>query len=209
MIDADKPRLAEWLTGCAEVYDKTVSTAGISVWWGILSHFPTDAVDRAFKAHVADPDTGRRMPTPADIVGRIMGGSEAAAAEAWTKVLSVIAPCGWNLNVVFDDPLIHASIAAIGGWKFLTRTPNDQLGYRRHEFMAAYKGWRQRGERPAYPPVMLGQFPKAKATLVGDVTKAKAVFGGGYVPDTLPTLRLVELSESIDATVKRIAGAAP
>lgn len=209
MNEQDRPRLAEWLTGCAEVYDKAISEAGLGVWWGIVSHFRVEDVDRAFKAHVADPDTGRRMPTPADIVGRIRGGSDAAAAEAWTKVLSVIGPCGWNLNVVFDDPLIHASISAIGGWLALTRTPAEDRGYRRHEFMAAYKGWRQRSEHPDYLPVMLGKYPLAPVTLVGNPERARKVFGGGKVPEALPRVRLVELADSIDATLHRIAGGAP
>lgn len=208
MMDEDRPKLASWLTGCAEVYDKAISEAGIGVWWGIVSHFRAEDVDRAFKAHVADPDTGRRMPTPADIVGRIRGGSEAAAAEAWTKVLSVLGPCGWNLNVVFDDPLIHSSIAAVGGWLALTRTPVEDRGFRRHEFMAAYKGWRQRNEKPAYPPVLLGKFPTAKVTLVGDEAKARAVFGGGQIRQALPTIRLVDLAEAAEESVKRIAGGA-
>jgi hypothetical protein len=203
MNEADKPRLAQWLTGCAEVYDRPISEAGLGVWWGILSHFRVEDVDRAFKAHVADPDTGRRMPTPADVVARIAGGSEAAAAEAWSKVLSV-SKCGWSRNVVFDDSLIHAAIASVGGWVALCQSAPEDMNFRRRDFVAAYKGFRQRSEHPEYLPVMLGKYPMAPVTLVGNPERARKVFGGGKVPEDMPRVTLVELAESIDATAARI-----
>jgi hypothetical protein len=198
MIDADKPRLAEWLTGCAEVYDKTVSQAGIAIWWGILSHFPTEAVDRAFKAHVADPDTGRRMPTPADIVGRITGGSEAAALDAWTKVEGAIRSAGSSRSVVFDDPLIHACLASMGGWVRLCQSDADDMPFRRRDFVAAYKGYRQRNEKPQYPGVLTGRYSGGMLTLIGDHDKARLVFKGGAVPGELSRIALVAMSDAID-----------
>jgi Domain of unknown function (DUF6475) len=205
MRDEEKPKLAEWLTGCSEVYGREISPAGIAVWWNIVQHFPAESVERAFTAHVADPDTGRRMPTPADIVGRIMGGSETAAVEAWTKVMSVSRPCGWSRNVVFDDPLIHACVDSLGGWETFCRTPDEDLGYRRKSFIDAYKGFRQRREVPKHAPVCVGQYPREPVTLVGDPHKARSVFRSGIVPEHLPRLSLLALSDNLDETLKRIA----
>ena len=204
MIEDEKPLLATWLTGAAEVYDRPVSAAAMGIWWNILRHYEGRLVERAFKAHIADPDTGRRMPTPADIVGRIMGGSETAAAEAWAKVTSYSHPCGWSRNVVFDDPLIHACIATLGGWLALCETDREDLGYRRRDFVEAYKGFRQRQDKPQYPPVLFGRYPKEKVLLVGDEEKARLVFRGGTLPKDVPARSLEALSDTIDATVRKL-----
>lgn len=204
MTEDDRPLLATWLTSAAEVYGRPVSQAGLGLWWAILRHFDARLVDRAFKAHLADPDTGRHMPTPADIVGRIMGGSETAAAEAWAKVTAYSHPCGWSRNVVFDDPLIHAAIGTLGGWLALCETDRENLGYRRRDFVEAYKGFRQRQEKPAYLPVLFGRYPKEKVFLVGDEEKARLVFRGGTLPKDVPARSLEHLSDTIDETVRKL-----
>jgi hypothetical protein len=144
------------------------------------------------------------MPTPADIVGRIMGGSETAAVEAWAKVTAHSHPCGWSKNVVFDDPLIHACVATLGGWITLCETAREDLGYRRRDFVEAYKGFRQRQDKPHYPPVLFGRYPKEKVLLVGDEEKARLVFRGGTLPKDVPARSLEALSDTIDQTVRKL-----
>lgn len=198
MTENDRPKLATWLTGCADVYDREVSHAAMSIWWNILKAFDVEAVERAFKAHVADPDTGRFMPTPACIVGRVMGGSEAIAVDAWSKVLRGIKQAGGYRTVAFDDCLIHAVIESLGGWVRLCETRSDELPFRRKDFIATYIGFRRRGERPRYPGLLYGRHDSRDVVLIGDQTSAQRVIEGGGVFDQSRKFHVLAIADALD-----------
>ena len=197
MIEDDRPMLATWLTGVAELYNRPIAHSSIAVWWNILKAFEGRDVDRAFKAHVADPDTGRFMPTPADIVGRIMGGSEAIAADAWTKVERGIRQAGSYATVAFDDCLIHATIEALGGWVRLCESKSDDLHFRRKDFIATYVGFRRRAERPHYPGLLYGRHDARQVTMIGDQVAAQRVIEGGGVFDQTRRFHLLAVSDAL------------
>lgn len=66
------------------------STANTTLWFRALADHPIDAVRAAFDAHVKDPQRGRFVPTPADVIAQLEGMAAAdgrpGAEEAWAIV---------------------------------------------------------------------------------------------------------------------------
>lgn len=71
----------------------TPSAANSALWFRALQAHPIEVVRSAFDAHVKDPQRGRFVPTPADVISQIEGFTEAdgrpGQEEAWA--LSVLA----------------------------------------------------------------------------------------------------------------------
>src|SRR5690242_16246489 len=86
MLPSDRKRFVVCLTAAAELYGKPPSEAVIAMWWGALSIYEIDGVERAFQAHLADPDRGQFMPKPADIVRLLKGTSKDSSLVAWSSV---------------------------------------------------------------------------------------------------------------------------
>lgn len=73
MRDADRKRFAAALAGAAEIYGKGVSESAAEIWFAALRDVTIDAYEAAMMRHMRDPDTGRFMPRPADIIAQIRG----------------------------------------------------------------------------------------------------------------------------------------
>lgn len=169
-------------------YGKDASTFTIDVWWGAMRHFELAAIREAFSRHCVNPDNGQFVPRPADIVRFLEGSTLDSAVFAWTKVDRAIQTVGTYATVAFDDPLIHRVVDDMGGWPQLGTKPIDEWPFVAKEFQTRYRGYKARRDTPAYPPKLIGRFDAenqqhgfADVTpmLIGDVTKALAVFKGG------------------------------
>lgn len=68
------------------------SAANSALWFRALQAHPLDVVRSAFDAHVKDPQRGRFVPTPADIIAQIEGLAEndgrPGAEEAWAMSIA-------------------------------------------------------------------------------------------------------------------------
>jgi hypothetical protein len=189
MIEQDKPAFAELLTSVLGFYASVPSPFAIGVWWQAMLPFELDAVRRAFTAHATDPERGQFAPKPADLVRQLAGTRTDRAVGAWQKTLAAAGQVGAYSDVVFDDALIHACVADLGGWPKLCRTPSDELGFVHHRFLEAYKAYAQHA--PAdYPAKLLGDrssdelyakrgLPPPQPVLIGNVTKALRVLEQG------------------------------
>ena len=89
----DKAAFGVLLTGyLQEIYEKPISPALLSVWYGALSGYPLDEIEAAFARYVAHPDDCRFAPKPGDIV-KHLGAAVAAndgrpcSDEAWGTLL--------------------------------------------------------------------------------------------------------------------------
>ena len=49
-------------------YGKTPTGDEVAAWFELLAEFPLDVVAKAFNRHLVDPNAGRFMPKPADLV---------------------------------------------------------------------------------------------------------------------------------------------
>jgi hypothetical protein len=94
MRDADLVPFTELLDSVCNLLSRgtyTPNAANTALWFRALREHPLDAVRAGLDAHVRDPQRGRFVPTPADVIAQIVGTAEAdgrpGAEEAWAIAL--------------------------------------------------------------------------------------------------------------------------
>jgi len=197
MLPTDRPAFSALLTGCLQaLYEKPVTPLLLDVWFAALSAYPLADISSALSRHVIDPDHGQFPPKPADVVRLIDGGGDGKALAAWSKVDKALRHVGGWRSVCFDDPLIHACIADMGGWITLCETKTDELPFRQQEFAKRYRALMLAPAR-AYPPRLIGRaeagnalngYPVEPPLLLGDPHKAARVrMSGASCAEATPT----------------------
>ncbi|EKD45294.1 MAG: bacteriophage protein [uncultured bacterium] len=184
MFDQDLSRFAILLVGVGEVYGKSLTSAVIDVYWNVLKAFKFEDVKKAVYLHLENPDAGKFLPKPADIIMAIEGSPQNQALRAWTKVVSAIHGIGVYTSVAFDDALIHAVIEDMGGWRIFCVSETERLPFIGREFQERYRGHviKKPLRHPKYltgiaesqnsssgyaydPPVLLGDKAKAEQVI--------------------------------------------
>ena len=161
------------------------SARGLEMWWRCLRGFSIEQVAVGFQRHLCDASRGSFQPMPADIIRNIEGNREdrgAAADLAWRRMLE-------NLNTydsaVFDDPAIHYAVNVVfGSWERVGLMAEDELPFRRMDFIRAYLAF-----KPGlpYPGRLVGRMERESAAgetrftiaRIGDQSKCAAVELGG------------------------------
>lgn len=187
MFDRDLSRFASLMAGIGVVYNKSLNQAVIDIYWNLLRAFSLEEVEKAIKCHCENPDVGKYLPKPSDLIMAMEGSSQNQALRAWTKVYYAIQRVGSYASVAFDDPLIHAVIVDMDGWQKLCWIDDKQLPFIAKEFQERYRGYVVR--RPTkYPKYFIGvfesrnslcQYSYAPPRLIGDETKVKQVMATG------------------------------
>ncbi len=174
---------ASLMTGTAELYGRPMSPELVSIYWEGLREFSFEDVKTAVNLHVRNPDTGQFMPKIADVVKFIEGNTLTQAMRAWQKVNEAMRRVGTYSTVVFDDPIIHAVIADMGGWVPLGMVQNEEWSFKAREFEKRYQTYKVKGPQN-YPNRLIGVFEVENGkngfetpdpVLIGDATKAKAL----------------------------------
>lgn len=188
MWPTDQKDFSALLAGCMEsIYDRAVTPAMLQVWFVALAQYPLDEIRAAFGRHITDPDQGQYPPKPADIVRMLDGGGDGRALTAWAKVEKAVRCVGGYRSVVFDDPLVHACIDAMGGWIKLCSTNSDELPFRANEFAKRYRAYLLT-QPECYPPHLAGRaemtngaagYPVAPPIMIGAQERAMRVMLGG------------------------------
>ena len=173
-----------WTSVC-DVYGKTPSDAAIGMNFRALAKYPLAQVRRALDGHLSDPDSGRFMPKPADLIRHIDGDPQGQALQAWSKVEQAIGRVGPWQTVVFDDPVVMATIEDMGGWIELCKVTDKELPFRRNEFTKRYQGYQMRAP-DHYPNRCIGMAeaanarlenaPKTDPVLIGDHQRCRQLY---------------------------------
>lgn len=180
--------LTEFLSGVASYYRKDTSDFFFSVWLHCLADYDMETIRKAFNAYAVNPDAKGFMPSTNEILREIKGSSSDSAELAWGKSLKAVSRAGKHNDVAFDDALIHAVIEDMGGWIKFCGVTDDELPFHRLQFIKSYQAYRNRGEFPDYPRVMVGMsnlhnsangFRCAPPLLIGDPEKATLVLENG------------------------------
>lgn len=189
MHDTESTKFADLLTDAMAYYGKDASKFMLSIFWDALKRFEFADVSRAFSLHAQNPDNGQWAPKVADIVKMIEGSTQTQGMAAWAKVHAAIGSVGKMQSVVFDDPLIHAVIAEMGGWYSLCSCMTEELPFKAREFEKRYQGYRVRREVPEFSPYLIGGhesdnrlngYPnRTKPVLIGDPERAALVLERG------------------------------
>lgn len=173
MEEREREGFAVILTDVYELYGKECSRGVHALWWEALKGYAIGEVRQALSAHVTNPDGGQFLPKPADIRRHLEGSSETRALQAWTKVDQALRRIGPWESVTFDDPIVHAVLADMGGWTGLGQVSEEEWPFRRNEFVRRYQGYVTR------PPVT---FPRA---LTGHVAEYNGRLGTQAPPPRL------------------------
>lgn len=184
----DIPQFIQMLHNLCEMYGKPrMSDEVAMLHFGALQDYSLEDVRKGFFAALRNPDSGQFMPRPADVIRELSGSSDTRAAVAWAKVYEAICRVGHMPSVAFDDAIIHAVIADMGGWVKLALISNDELPFRERDFLRIYRGYigRPLGDYPRYLPGMAETDNYAKGyaveppLLLGDASKAEQVLLAG------------------------------
>jgi len=197
MNGQDVKAFTEMIQALSEVYKNPLSKFAIKIYWNALKGYPLESL---LKAGESLAKSLRWMPKPADFVEAIDGGVGDRSAHAWHKVKRAIEDVGAYRSVVFDDPLIHATVMSMGTWPEICRTPIKELPFVAKRFESTYRAAEQnppeshqgkligisdggnmgRHDGHVRPPVMIGDVKRAAEVLrIGEI-------GGGGGHRSLP-----------------------
>lgn len=212
MTERDYQPFTDMLQAIADLYGKRLTEFSIGIYWNALRHVDLAVVREAMNRHVRNPDNGQFMPKPADLIRMMEGSTQDKALQAWVKVDKALRTVGPHQSVVFDDPLIHRVISEMGGWISLGPRTDEQWPFVAREFEQRYRTFASRGEKPEYPPVLIGQaeaentrngLGQEPPVLIGDADGALAVMQAGT---SAPSLGLQRLSNKHAGHVALIEG---
>ncbi len=200
----DIPQFIQMLHNLCEMYGKPrMSDEVAMLHFGALQDYSLEDVRKGFFAALRNPDSGQFMPRPADVIRELSGSSDTRAAMAWAKVREAICRVGHMPSIAFDDAIIHAVIADMGGWVKLALITNDELPFRERDFLRIYRGYigRPLGDYPRYLPGMAETDNYAKGyaveppLLLGDASKAEQVLLAG---SDKPRLAVQSMQAALD-----------
>ena len=213
MTHVDFKQFSALIQGVAECYGQSLSAQGIVLRFKLLEQFDYAEVEKAALSIMATRKY-TSMPTPADFLEHISGGSAEDKAEVEAgKVLDAIGRHGAYASVVFDDAVTQAVIVqAYGGWVKLCQEcgVEESEKWFRKDFAkswAAYsrQGVKQTGHLPGLFEITncsngyYDHIPPPK--LVGDPAKARAVLEAGKC-----TLALTEGPENMRGGIRAVSG---
>ena len=217
MTQADFDRFTALIRGVAECYGQSLSAQGVMLRFKLLARFGYAEVESAALSVMATRKY-TSMPTPADFLEHISGGSAEDKAEVEAgKVLAAIGKHGAYSSVGFDNAVTQAVIVlAYGGWPKLCAEsgPGCENGESENWFRknfaktwAAYsrQGVRQFGHLPGLFEITNsanGYFEHIDPPkLVGDPAKARAVLDAGKSP-----LALTGGPENMRGEIRSLSG---
>lgn len=213
MMQADFKQFSALIQGVAECYGQNLSAQGIALRFKLLAQFDVAEVEKAALSIMATRKY-TTMPTPADFLEHISGGSTEDKAEVEAgKVLDAIGRHGAYASVVFDDAVTQAVIVqAYGGWPKLCADcgVEESENWFRKNFAKVWASYSRQGvKHNGFLPGLLeitnhsnGHFDAVEPPkLIGDAAKARAVLEAGKNP-----LALTESPENMRGEIRDLSG---
>lgn len=211
----DMPQFIQMLHNLCEMYGKPrMSDEVAMLHFGALQDYSLEDVRKGFFAALRNPDSGQFMPRPADVIRELSGSSETRASAAWAKVRHAIERVGHMPSVVFDDAVIHAVVADMGGWVQLSLVTYDELPFRERDFLRFYRSYMGR-DLGDYPRKLAGMAETentaaghavAEPQLLGDAQKCLAVMRGGSDKPRLTVQPLSALPQELRGVLNDLRG---
>lgn len=147
-------RLVQTLVGVYGFYDKELTEFSIRIWLDACAEFDVGLVEQAFNRHLRDPEAGKWLPKPADIIRQLRGDENDAALIAWGKVMQrAAAGGGFNGEAVPDAA--RQAVDSLGGWSTICRANTEHNGFLQKRFIEAFKAYKRREEAPPLAPALV------------------------------------------------------
>lgn len=206
----DKKRFAELMSGLAQTFTIDISPRDLENYWRLLKGYPLIQVEQAIIGYCISPEGHKFMPKPGEIISAIYGKQNDQSLLAWVKVMKAMRQIGGSKTVVFDDAVIHAVIADLGGWIRLCRMTERELGFYQKEFERLYTCYLSRPLK-TYPKQLSGitdtvntasGYAQQQPVLIGDPVKAAFVFQQGDKNNALST-KILSVSQVIQLSEEK------
>ena len=156
-----------------------------ALYFGILADYPIEAVEAGLKAHMRDPQRGRFMPTPADVVAQIDGMVEQQDGRPGTEEAWALALRGQDEadTIVWTAEMSQA-------WVVARVVLPDEVGARMafKETYARLVAENRRARLPAEWTVSLGHDPQRRDAAIGAAVSAGRL-PASEMPVALPAPR--------------------
>jgi hypothetical protein len=134
-----KAKLVEGMTLLCEMVGHEASEFLYRAYYTVLQ----DLTDEQFEKAVIEAlrvQKWSKLPMPGQLLEYIHGKPEDMALIALEKVERAFSQAGCYRSVVFDDPLIHGVIQAMGGWHTFAMEL-DEWTFRRKDFLKTYQAF--------------------------------------------------------------------
>lgn len=161
MVEADFTDFRELLDAVCSLLSRGAyvpNATNTALFFRALQEHPIDAVRSAFEAHVKDPQRGRFVPTPADVIAQLQGLAAAdgrpGSDEAWAGSLAAADEAA---TVVWTDEMAQAWAVARP-----VHASGDKIGARM-AFREAYDRLvdeARKARRPVHWQASLGHDPR-------------------------------------------------
>lgn len=188
MTENDFAQFRKGVAGVYAFYEKDLSDFSLDLWWRAMKRYDLSAIIEGFNRHVINPEQGKWLPKPADIIKMLDGGTQDSALLAWAKVDRAVREVGTYQSVFFDDPLIHKVLSDMGGWIPLGMKTEEEWPFVAKEFENRYRGYKSRNEKPEYRSHLIGLAEAHnskeghkidKPVIIGNHEQALLVYRGG------------------------------
>ena len=181
----EKVPFAQLLATLGTLYDRPLSEPMVAMYWEAMRAFSLSAIHSAARQHIQDPNQGRFMPKPADLIGPIQGDRAGQALHAWGALQKAICQHGHYCSVRCSDALIHAVIEHMGGWIALSLCSLKDAQYQRHVFERLYQHYLS--HPPLSIPAQLSGVFRDEPPVFIDTGALHTLLQHSKAPDTLPT----------------------
>ncbi len=114
------------------------------MYWQTLNDLTFDQFEKGLYAALRDPERGRFMPMPADILH--FARPKRTSVEAWSEVERAMSHCGAYRTVQFEDGVTNAVVKDMGGWPWICSQDIDEP-WTQKEFERRYESYRLSGAR--------------------------------------------------------------
>lgn len=199
MEDTDRKRFAELMGGLAQTFAADISARDMENYWRLLRSYSLNQVEQAIIGYCVSPEGHKFMPKPGEIIGALQGKRNEQSLLAWVKVTKAMRQVGAYKTVIFDDAIIHAVVADLGGWVRLCHLSDRELAFQQREFERLYACYIQQPVRH-YPRQLSGITDSVNAAsgyaiqrppvLLGDTARAALVYQNGQETAGLPAQSL-------------------
>lgn len=206
--------LAAALAPMVAIVGKPMSPEQIKAWHLMLDDLDVDTVRRGVVATMRDyqyagfPPVGVVRKNCGAAVGNITAVDRVTIA--WAAVKAAVAREGGYATVVFDDPIINATIRALGGWVRVCDTESGEQfdAWLRKEFERTYSAFMAAGVQHDQAGPLVGLVDIANGATGHDERQAPRAIETGLPAPAKHLVRGGSLGKSLTmhSEVKRLAG---
>ncbi len=119
-----------------------VSDMKRDVYFAALSKLSLDDVKRACSKII---ETCKFFPKPVEIIETVGGNPDNTALMEFLIFKKAVDRHGYYTTVVFNNPIIHAVVQALGGWVAVSFKTLDEWVWLEKDFVKLYKAFAERG----------------------------------------------------------------